>query len=196
MKKILMGLMIMTLSFAICGCGSEKIDVEPETTQIRSICKLATLECYYHNVAKATKAKGTGLLHTGEKDRKFWVEYDGIVSIGIDMEKVKMEVDGSTVTITIPHAEVLGVKVDEKSYNKDSILEDADAINSNKITAQDVTSAVQDSINYMKESAGNNSSLLANAEDRAIKLIENYVRQIGALNGTDYKVRWDYLTNE
>lgn len=196
MKKIITGFLIMALACFICGCGSAKIDVEPETTQIRSICKLATLECYYHNVAKGTKSKGAGLFHVGEKDRKFWVEYDGIVSIGVDMNKVKMEVDGTKVTITIPHAEVLGVKMNPESYNKDSILVDADAINSNKITADDITSAVRDSMNNMEETAKSNSSLLVNAEDRAIKLIENYVRQIGALNGTDYIVCWEYLTNE
>ena len=32
----------------------------PDISQIRSICELATLECYYHNVAKSIKEKGKG----------------------------------------------------------------------------------------------------------------------------------------
>ena len=38
---------------------------KPALSQIRSICELATLECYYHNVEKSAKAKGTGLAHVG-----------------------------------------------------------------------------------------------------------------------------------
>ena len=36
---------------------------KPALSQIRSICELATLECYYHNVEKSAKTKGTGLAH-------------------------------------------------------------------------------------------------------------------------------------
>ena len=42
--------------------------------EVFEISELATLECYYHNVAKSTKTKGTGLTHVGEKERKFWIE--------------------------------------------------------------------------------------------------------------------------
>ena len=34
---------------------------KPALSQIRSICELATLECYYHNVKKSEKKKGTRL---------------------------------------------------------------------------------------------------------------------------------------
>lgn len=42
---------------------------KPALSQIRSICELATLECYYHNVEKSAKTKGTGLAHVGEKEK-------------------------------------------------------------------------------------------------------------------------------
>ena len=50
------------------AAGNAKINA-PDIAQIRTICELATLECYYHNVAKSVKEKGSGLLHIGE-DRK------------------------------------------------------------------------------------------------------------------------------
>ena len=80
---------------------------EPALSQVRSIWQLATLECYYHNVEKSAKTKGTGLAHVGEKERKFWSEYTGVAKIGIDMSDVNMKVDGTSVEITIPDAKWL-----------------------------------------------------------------------------------------
>ena len=85
--------------------------LEPDLAQIRSICDLATLECYYHNVAKSTKEKGSGLAHLGEKERKFWIEYTGVVKIGIEMSDVKMDVNGTSVQITIPGAKIFQPEV-------------------------------------------------------------------------------------
>lgn len=57
-----------------------------------------------------------------EKDRKFWVEYSGVVTIGIDTSLVTMEIDGDIVTITIPPAKVFGCKVDKETLTKDSFI--------------------------------------------------------------------------
>ena len=81
----------------------------PDISQIRSICELATLECYYHNVAKSIKEKGKGLSHIGEKERVFWIEYSGVARFGINVSKVTMETKGNEILITIPKAELLGL---------------------------------------------------------------------------------------
>ena len=66
-KKIinlsLIGILLISL---LSGCGKsedkeEAKSTEPDIMQIRSICKLATVECYYHNVAKSEKSAGTGI---------------------------------------------------------------------------------------------------------------------------------------
>ena len=101
--RIIMILCVMSLFLVACTNKNDKTKVkmeetqemetaavlEPDLAQIRSICDLATLECYYHNVAKSTKEKGSGLAHLGEKERKFWIEYTGVVKIGIEMSDVK-----------------------------------------------------------------------------------------------------------
>ena len=46
---------------------------------------MVTLETYYHNVAEVEKEAGSGITHWFEKDRKLWIEYTGIVKIGIDI---------------------------------------------------------------------------------------------------------------
>ena len=82
------------------------------------MCELATLKCYYHNVAKAeTEASGifAKWLKTGYK--KIWTEYSGIIEYGIDISQVTVsEPDkNGVVTVTMPDAQVLNVDVDEDS---------------------------------------------------------------------------------
>ena len=116
---------------------------KPELSQIRSICELATLECYYHNVAKSTKTKGTGLAHVGEKERKFWIEYTGVAKIGIDMSDVNMKVDGTSVEITILDAKILDKEV--KTIDADDYIATSDSwFNKNQITDEEQTRAVGD----------------------------------------------------
>ncbi len=47
------------------------------------------------------------------KDKKFWIEYGGIVKLGIDVSLVKIDIQDINVTITLPQAKVLSCKVDE-----------------------------------------------------------------------------------
>ena len=190
-KKI--GILLISL---LSGCGksedkeAEK-STEPDIMQVRSICKLATVECYYHNVAKSEKPAGTGIWHFGEKDRQFWIEYTGTVKLGIDMSKVQMKVNGTDVTVTIPEAEVQQVNVDD-SYNSDSYIFSEDGINKNEITAEDATGAVENARNEMIKTAEENTALLVNAQERAKKMIENYIMQLGETTGTEYQITWKY----
>ena len=100
------------------GCGKEK--EVADFSGITSVCELATLKCYYHNVAK-TETKASGIfgkwLKTGYK--KIWTEYDGIIEYGVDINKVTVSEPSKNgvVTITIPDAQVLSVDVDEDSIS-------------------------------------------------------------------------------
>ena len=199
MKKIALLLALTMLAGTLTACsgeaGSERVINEPEITQIRSICNLATLECYYRNVAKSKKAAGNGIENIGEKEREFWIEYTGIAKIGINMSKVSMEIDGENVTIKIPDAELMGINVESATLNEDSYISSADGINPNKITAADQTRAIEKAQKKMEESVKNNSSLLLTAQTRAQELIENYINQLGEISGVDYKITWKYEDN-
>ena len=90
-KKIITLAVLTMLATLVCGCqGKQTVETnvtesveqkndikEPDLSQVRSICKLATLECYYHNVAKSNKEAGTGLSHWGGIYRscKNWCGY-------------------------------------------------------------------------------------------------------------------------
>lgn len=191
-----MALVLSMMIGCMTACGGRKtIEEKPDITTIRSICEMATLECYYHNVATSEKARSKGFFHIGEKDRKFWIEYDGVVKLGIDMSQVKMSVENNDITITIPEAKVLSVTVNEDSYNKDSFIAEEDAINGNKITAEDATQAVKAANEVMKQTAQENTALLTNAQSRAKDLIENYIKQIGKATGVEYTIHWEYVNN-
>ncbi len=205
MKKYIAILIACIMSLSLCACANgagqaEKTETEntvskPELSQIRSICELATLECYYHNVAKSTKTKGTGLAHVGEKERKFWIEYTGVAKIGIDMSEVKMDIDGTSVEITIPGAKILDKEV--KTIDEDDYISTSDSwFNKNQITADEQTQAVNDAQNEMVAAVEKNKALLVSAQERAKTLMENYVTQLGEATGVEYQITWKYDENE
>lgn len=178
----------MVLSTA-CAEKQAKPDVQPTTSQVRSICELSVMECYYHNVAKFDKKDAEGVLFW-KKDKKFWVEYSGTVTVGVDASKVIMEISGSDVIITIPEAEVLGSTLDSSTLTKDSYIV---AKESAAITAEDEIAALSAAQETMKEAAAEDKTLLAMAQQRAQQLLEDYVKNIGNAVGKSYSVKWKYL---
>lgn len=193
MKRIYTFMLVMIL--CLCGaCGKEEVPnditpVEPQIMQMRSICNLATLECYYRNVAKYKEEDATGILFW-KKDKHFWVEYSGVVTLGIDASKVNMEVVGDQVTISIPPAQIFGCKVDENSLSEDSMFV---AKKSADITAEDQIEAFANAQDNMFQTASNDTALLASAQQRAQRLLEDYVNNIGSSMGKTYRIKWIYL---
>lgn len=174
--------------------------MQPDLVQIRNICQLAVLKVYFHNVAKAIKSAASGFSGIGEQDREFWFEYSGYAEIGIDMSRVSMEFDGETVYVTLPPVELInGVVIDSSSYNLDSVVvegEDWYRLNHNNITADDLTSAINEANYQMQTSIMANSTLMMNAQQRAEDLIENYIQQIAKCADTTYNVVFVPWTSE
>ena len=194
-KKITTFILVMALAVcAMCGCSTNKENVkEPDIIQIRNICNLATLECYYHNVAKSIKEPEAGITHIGEKERTFWIEYTGKVRLGIDMSKVTMNIKGSDVEVTLPEAKVLSSSIDKKTLDENSYISSENGWNKNSITATDQTKAIDEAQKGMEEEVKKNSSLLLSAQNRAKTLIENYIIQLGEASGIQYNIKWNYI---
>ena len=186
-KKILCLLVISML--CLTGCAYKKEEKkEADFSAIQSVCELATLKCYYHNVAKS-ETEASGLfkwLGTGYK--KIWTEYSGIVELGVDVSKVsvsKPSKDG-VVKVTIPDAEILSVDLDEDSMGEP--LTDTGFMT--KITKEEETEALAEAQNHMEETANENGNLLNQAKERAKSLIEGYVKNVGEQIGKEYTVEW------
>lgn len=186
-KKILCLLVISML--CLTGCADKKEEKkEADFSAIQSVCELATLKCYYHNVAKS-ETEASGLfkwLGTGYK--KIRTEYSGIVELGVDVSKVSVSKPSKddVVKVTIPDAEILSVDLDEDSMGEP--LTDTGFMT--KITKEEKTEALAEAQNHMEETAKENGNLLNQAKERAKSLIEGYVKNVGEQIGKEYTVEW------
>ncbi len=192
MKKWICLLLAAAICLSMSACFSSEKDSapEPQISQMRSICELATMKCYYHNVAKYNEENASGILWM-KKDRQFWVEYSGVVWIGIDASLVTIEIDAdNNVTITIPPAKVIDSNVDEATLTEDSFIV---AAGSAKVEAEHQTLAFKEAQDNMEAEATSNTALLANAQQRAQKLLEDYVNNIGKCVGKEYHIKWIYV---
>ena len=188
LKLLIPTTLISCLLLTGCKQNHNVIVKEPDITQIRSICQLATLECYYHNVAKSKKTTDFWL----KKNREFWIEYTGIAKIGIDMSKINMKISGNSISITIPNAELLDIDICENDLNEESYIKSADGFIKNKITAEDQTATINSAQLEMAESVKSNKSLLLSAQRRAQKLIENYITKLNEISNEEYLIEWVY----
>ena len=195
LKQVLAGVLAVAFVAVGTACGMQQKapepDVTPSVSRVKSICDLSVMECYYHNVAKFNQKDAEGVLFW-KKDKRFWVEYSGIVKVGVDASKVEMTINGTEVTITIPEAEVLDSKVDSSSLNKDSYIVAKDSV---AVNADDEVEVLRVAQEEMEKEASGDKALLAAAQQRAQQLLEDYVLNIGSAVGKNYSIKWRYLKN-
>ena len=125
-----------------------------------------------------------------KKDKKFWIEYSGVVTLGIDVSQVEVEVTETQVTITMPPAEVQSCRVDSSSLTEDSFIV---ADGSASIDAEDEVAAFDAAQTALEDTASRDSVLLANAQQRAQSLLEDYIKNVGNMVGKEYSIQWIYL---
>ncbi len=192
---------LMILSVTLTGCSHKSTQSKEQppaaeqltTGQLRSVCELATLECYYHNTAKSSTDKKVLFWNT---NKKLWMEYSGIVKIGIDISKLDLQITGQVVTITLPEAKIISCKIDETSLSEDTFYTEQTGLGAEKITAQDQTDAFEKAQQTMLEEAQKDESLLLQAQERARTLLLNYVNNIADTIGTEYEVRWEIVKDD
>lgn len=180
-------LLVGTVVLCLTGCGKETQTAD--FSGVTSVCELATLKCYYHNVAKAeTEASGifAKWLKTGYK--KIWTEYSGIIEYGIDISQVTVsEPDkNGVVTVTMPDAQVLNVDVDEDSLG--TPLTDTGFLTS--VTTEEKTTTLAGAQEAMEQQAKENTEMLSQTKARAKTLIEEYIKNVGESIGEEYTVEW------
>lgn len=168
------------------GCGSQK--QKPDFSSIKSVCELSTLKCYYHNVATYEK-NAHGLLKVfGSGYKKIWIEYSGIVNLGIDINKVDIsEPDtNNVITIKIPDAEVQSTSLDKSTLSEP--LTDKGVFT--KITTEEKTEALSSAQQNMKETAQKDTSLLAQAKEHAKLILQGYIDNLGEEFNEGYTIKW------
>ena len=192
MKKLTCILISAVLTLSLAACSDTEpapVDMEPKTSQMKAICELAVMDCYYHNVAKYELKDAEGFLWW-TKDKNFWIEYSGVVTLGVDVSRVTVEVDGTKVTISIPAAEVLSCTVDSSSLTEDSYIVAQDSA---AIEAEDEIAAFSVAQADLEATASQDTALLASAQQQAQQLLEDYITNIGKATGKSYSIEWIYL---
>lgn len=195
MKKLLVLFLAIAVAFGAAGCSEPEQKepvIESQVSQMKSICELAVMECYYHNVAKFMEEDAESFLWW-TKDKHFWIEYSGIVTLGIDVSLVNIEVNDCEITITLPEAQVQSCKVDSASLTENSYIVDK---NSAAVTAEDEILAFEEAQRKLEETASKDKALLAEARQRAQSLLEDYVENISKNVDKEYYIRWIYIDSE
>lgn len=192
-KRILLMIIASIMIISISGCKQEPqvepINIKPQASNMKSICELAVMEVYYHNVAKYKEEDVEGVL-LWKKDKHFWIEYSGIVKVGIDVSLLDISVNENSVEITIPNAKVLDYKVDQASLTEDAYIYAEDSVEG---TAEDETKAFREAQIEMLKVASKDTVLLASAQQRAQKLLEEYIGTISEAVSKDYSIEWNYI---
>lgn len=203
---VLSGMICLVLLIVILFLPGNKKESRPvelsEYSSISDICELATLRSYYHNVAMyEEEPEGAAkvisdiltwpfnqLLKTGYK--QFWLEYSGIVEIGIDLKTDRIQINNpdasGVVNVYVPDAKVLNVDANENSFSDP--LDETGLFTT--ITAKersDTYAAAQDA---MRQEAENDQALLGRAKNNAKILLERYIVNLGKAMGVDYSINW------
>ena len=187
-KTICLLLVMSTIIAVLSGCGENK-GKNDEFSKIKAVCELATLKCYYHNVAEYEQEAWDIFKHLGNFGyKKIWIEYSGIVEVGVNVAKVKISPadDSGIVKVFIPEAEILNVDFDMDSIS-DPITETGLLTN---VSTDEKTKAFGVAQEDMKKAAAEDESMLLQAKERAKKIIESYVKNVGEEIGKEYSVEW------
>lgn len=193
MKKLfaLITAIAVMLSCTACSAPQEtetnQLEIVPQISRIRSICELAVMDCYYHNVAKSFEEDVEGFLWW-TKDRHFWIEYNAVVRYGIDVSYVDISVEDDTVVITLPRAKLLDCTIDDPKDFSYIVAKD-----SASITAEDEKTAIAQAQDELIKEASGNSTLLDQAQQRAEELLREYIKGINDMGQKTYSVRFNVI---
>lgn len=196
MKKIIALMLVFAIVISFSSCAqkgltdAKSVDIVPEISRMQSICELAVIDCYYHNIAKSFEADVEGILWW-KKDRHFWIEYNAIARYGIDISKLKISIENDVITVSIPHAKLLDCTIDDPKDFEYIVADD-----SAKITAEDEKAAISQAQAELREEASNNTMLISQAEERAKDLLKEYIESINELGEKSYKVEFTIISDD
>lgn len=186
--NFVIGLVLVVIAVGILfifKIKTTKESVTAEFSAVDKICELATFQCYYHDVAEYEK-QPDGPFQYGYK--KFWIEYDGIVEIGIDINEVQVKQpdENGVVRIYVPEARILNVDAD--AYSMSEPIADTGIFTT--ITSEEKAKAFSAAQTAMRENAETDNSILSQAHDNAKELLKQYVIHVGEQIGQQYTVEW------
>lgn len=206
MKKLFFLLLIAVLLFPfLIGCEKEPdIDVTIDYDKVKDECRLAVLSCSYHNVLKTTKEKTKFIFW--KADCEYLIEYDGEYKIGIDADKLNVEMKGKKgnkviVEINMPQAILAeDPTIDRESfkeyafrYIKDDIIQPSEKFD---LTNDELSTLIREAQAEMRETIEKDKINYSYAVNLAKNKIENYIYEVGNQIGVTYEIKWKGNMND
>lgn len=190
MKKVSKFIVILSMIIMLSACDNKNETLSENIKKLELTGNLVTYEAYFHNVLETTKDSDSIF----KKDRKLFAEYTGTIKLGIDLSKVKIDVQGNTINVLIPKAKIIGEpNVDESEFKKEKFIESEDGfLIKNPITGDDISKAFDDAQSEMKKSAESDEQLLSTAQTRAKIIIEESINQFAGISSKDYTINWEF----
>ena len=190
MKKVSKYIVILSMIIMLSACDNKNETLSENIKKLELTGNLVTYEAYFHNVLETTKDSDSIF----KKDRKLFAEYTGTIKLGIDLSKVKIDVQGNTINVLIPKAKIIGEpNVDESEFKKEKFIESEDGfLIKNPITGDDISKAFDDAQSEMKKSAESDEQLLSTAQTRAKIIIEESINQFAGISSKDYTINWEF----
>ena len=138
------------------------------SSRLVGLSELSSVKYFYTNMGKFEESNNFYGWEVPLTKKLFIVSYDGEISAGIDMQKLKIDVTNNKVTVTLPPATVLSHSIVDGSV--EVFDESKNIFNPIKIT--DYTGFCEDEKAKIEEKAVANG-LLTEAQTRAKETVQN-----------------------
>ncbi len=167
--------------FGVRVAGREKA---PEITsdllgeQLRTVQELVSVEYHYTNMGKFENQVDFYGWKVPFTTKSFLVSYDGEIKAGVDLSGAVVEVDGETVKVTLPAAEILSHEIPEDSIE---VFDESHNI-FNPIKIKDYTGFTQSEKLAVEQRAEENG-LLSAADEKARAAVESLLTLLPGMDG-------------
>lgn len=170
---------------------SNVITLEEVESRINDIGELSTVEYLYSDAGKFTDAHQIKDFNIPLTTKSFIVKWDGSIKAGIDLAKLKVNIneDSKTIVMHLPKAEILSHEIDENSLQT---LDETKNI-FNPISVDDVATFIGESKDYMEEKAVKNGLL-----DKSIDNVQTVIKEqlnLNSIISENYTLRFE-ITEE
>ena len=168
------------------------VEVEKEITAstiqdgLRDMGFLVTEEYYFTQVISYTSnLKLFNLVELGITESKYLASYDGVVTAGIDFEKIRIQKDQDrgVIDVALPEAAILNVDIDPESFELYTEKEGW----GNPISLKDYNQSLVE----LEKNAADRAverGLLDRAEENARQVVENFIRSL--MDTSAYTIRF------
>lgn len=180
LKYLLAGILVCAVVGAGCfllgrraaeQSGRTKVDAVVLQGELTDISEWATASYQYTNMAQFQNSSDFYGVTLPFTTKSFILTYDGEITAGVDMERASVSVSGTTVTVTLPEAEILSHEIDQNSVE---IFDEKTSI-FNPFTVEDFTAFQADQEASMEQKAVS-KGLLDEAKAKAQSSVQRLMK--------------------